>query len=746
MKKSQGTLFKYFKKGEIGLKEVEETGESGTSTPLHAVASSSSITCMDTTVTGESTISATTTPGGEKMKNQRNFKKEWIQKYPWILHKDEKIFCNICRSAKEIGMAIPKCSKNEISSYQAFVEEGFKNFKKAHKRFASHEQGMLHKSSVAACAAVKSGVNVQASIEKNKTLEMVSARKALRAIITSIRYLAGQGLPLRGHNDSKSNLWELLKLRAEDNADLKKWLSRESKFKWISHENIDELVDILSLSVQRKVASFVNSADFFAIMMDETADISQKEQVAICLRVVERDLTVTEYFIGFYETSSTTSETLTHILKDVLVRLNTPISKCRGQCYDGAASMSGKLSGVQKRVREEEPRAIYVHCAAHNLNLVVEDSINCTAEIRNFISLTKEMIVFVKGSPKRLSSFEKIQAASDEDEKSINLRNFCPTRWCLRISSLKTVKANLSILLTFFEELSATDPKAAGFLKFIKTFEFIFFLNLAIEIFSKIEVLNEFLQKPTLNFQNITMCLTSLIDTLRVQREDGFDQIWISAEDVSKQLGISGPIVPRIRKLPSKLDENKRTAYHHAAPRDKYKQLFVQIVDQATQSLLGRFDSFTSGHLQKMERFLLKLDESPENVTKFYREDFDGDRLTLHRDMLLDIARTKNKKLESLSEVIDFLVESGTMELIPEIWRFTRLLLTIPVSSCTAERAFSSLRRLKTYLRSTMGAKRLNNIAVLSVYKEMASEVDIDCVANEFISRTAVRRNTFSLH
>ena len=47
---------------------------------------------------------------------------------------------------------------------------------------------------------------------------------------------------------------------------------------------------------------------------------------------------------------------------------------CRGQGYDGAANMSGHLSGAQAFISNKYPLAKYVHCVAHSLNLVLTDS------------------------------------------------------------------------------------------------------------------------------------------------------------------------------------------------------------------------------------------------------------------------------------------------------------------------------------------------------------------------------------
>ncbi|ESO00286.1 hypothetical protein HELRODRAFT_83212, partial [Helobdella robusta] len=54
-----------------------------------------------------------------------------------------------------------------------------------------------------------------------------------------------------------------------------------------------------------------------------------------------------------------------------------------------------------------------------------------------------------------------------------------------------------------------------------------------------------------------------------------------------------------------------------------------------------------------------------------------------------------------------------------------RIFLTIPVTTCSSERSFSVLRRLKTYLRSTISQLRLNHLAILYCYKERAQNLSI---------------------
>ena len=72
--------------------------------------------------------------------------------------------------------------------------------------------------------------------------------------------------------------------------------------------------------------------------------------------------------------------------------------------------------------------------------------------------------------------------------------------------------------------------------------------------------------------------------------------------------------------------------------------------------------------------------------------------------------------LRTLCEIFNNL--SFSKKLLSEVCKLLRILLTVPVTTATAERTFSVLRRLKTFLRSTMGQARLNLVLLLHIYKE----------------------------
>lgn len=100
--------------------------------------------------------------------------------------------------------------------------------------------------------------------------------------------------------------------------------------------------------------------------------------MSLCIRYVSEDLKeVFERFIGFIDVSSERgAENLTKIIINSLTQYNLNEIPLIAQSYDGAGVMSGSLSGVQTRIREKYPEAVYIHCLAHKLNLVVCSTCN----------------------------------------------------------------------------------------------------------------------------------------------------------------------------------------------------------------------------------------------------------------------------------------------------------------------------------------------------------------------------------
>uniref|UniRef100_H3AM72 Uncharacterized protein n=1 Tax=Latimeria chalumnae TaxID=7897 RepID=H3AM72_LATCH len=321
----------------------------------------------------------------------------------------------------------------------------FCSWNKALERFASHEKSSLHRAAAQSISAALRGENVCSLLSASKVHKMQQARVSLCKIISSLQYLAAQRMPFHGHTDENSNFVQLLRVCAEDVPELKDWL-RRTKYKWISHEIINEILTLMSHEVLNKLCSSVRDAIYYALIMDETTDVTLA------------------FGGGGYETPLTNAQTLFIVLKGVLLQFNFDIRNCHGQCYDGASNVSGVLSGL-RRVKAEEPRAVYVHCTAHSLNLVVQDVIN-------FLTMISELIICIRNSPKKTCML---------------LCPFCPTRWCLCVTSLRSVDSNYATLLKFLDEIGNSDitntgAKAHRFLTQLQKFNTFFTLQLLVSI------------------------------------------------------------------------------------------------------------------------------------------------------------------------------------------------------------------------------------------------------------------------
>ena len=84
--------------------------------------------------------------------------------------------------------------------------------------------------------------------------------------------------------------------------------------------------------------------------------------------------------------------------------------------------------------------------------------------------------------------------------------------------------------------------------------------------------------------------------------------------------------------------------------------------------------------------------------------------------------------------------------MLPELAKAMKILAVIPATSCSAECSFSSLKRLKTYLRNSMGQERLSNLALLHIEREFVNKVlkeDMDKMIDTFGQRSGRNKYFF---
>lgn len=222
-------------------------------------------------------------------------------------------------------------------------------------------------------------------------------------------------------------------MRCEDNPNFKEWLTRKND-KYTSPDIQNELLKIMVQMIVREISDNIRKSLYFALMADETTDVANKEQLVVCLRWIDQALDVHEDFTGLYQIDNTSAQTITDSIQDVLVRLNISLSQCRGQTYDGASAMSSPKSGVQKKIKDEQPKELYNHCHGHRLNLACSDNIKKTKIICDAL-IQSMKLKFVKKSPQRdtqLDKIRKVELLESDDGNYSGILVLCPTRWTVK--------------------------------------------------------------------------------------------------------------------------------------------------------------------------------------------------------------------------------------------------------------------------------------------------------------------------
>ena len=245
--------------------------------------------------------------------------------------------------------------------------------------------------------------------------------------------------------------------------------------------------------------------------------------------------------------------------------------------------------------------------------------------------------------------------------------------------------------------------------------------------------------------QSVTSMVVSTLKSLRSDASfDLFWQVTASAED----LDVNKPALPRRRKIPRRFDDGSAPTFHTTVE-DHYRVIYFEALDLVTSSIEDRFNQPGYKTYEKVQALLLKAaaakpyEEEMHFVLSFYGSDFDSLLLPTHLQIFSQNFPADGKVL--ISDILTFFrsCTPGQLELMSQVSKLVRLLLVMPATNAESERSFSALRRIKTYLRSTMSQQRLNHLMLLHIHKSHTDSLNLVDVANDFIAGNDHRKHVF---
>ena len=645
----------------------------------------------------------------------RSFQEAWYAKKDWLCG-SEGMKCLFCW---------PCLLFRPLRASQTWTETGYSNMHGFLSDCQKHERARAHMQAYKMWKTfdVSERVDTLFSRARREEIERHNEevrqnREMLRTLSEAVLYLAKQELPFRGHDEStaslnKGNYRELLECLAKfDSVFERRFHGRLADserasgggvFTGVSADIQNDLIECIDMIIQDQIDKEIQECTFLTIQVDETTDVSTKEQLSAIIRL-DRNGEIVERFLKFVNVSQDRSApAITAIVKEILNRYGESLKeKLVMQTYDGATVMSGHIGGVQTLLRQDYPFAFFFHCAAHRLNLVLCQSASRISHAKVFFANVSAFSSFTSVSSKRKELFRS---------HDIDIPSPGETRWYYRSRTIGVIFEKYEPLVNALEEIEdmpqswddATVTQASGLLQYLNSFLFCFLLCLFNKILQHSSILYSILQNRSTDFSLGVGKVKGFATFLTELRSDAaFDELFrVTVEKVGQ---------------PSSRSDKK----------PNYKQLYFEILDTTITMLSDRFadcESFAFLDLVNPYFFGGWKDKVPQNKLQLLKGKYGSlfDMPTLESQLLFMYKDTDFHK-ESSMELMHYIYHYNLHPSLPEVVKLLKLNAVIAVSSASVERSFSCLRRVKTYLRSKMGQERLSSLCRISIHKDILKE------------------------
>lgn len=439
-------------------------------------------------------------------------------KRDWLLYsvKKNSVYCFCCKIFSDFSNA-------KLSTC------GFNDWNHLSEHLKLHEKSKIHFRNLHLWSdlleRLRKDKTVDSEFQNLLKRETKHWRDVIERIIYSIQFLAEQNLAFRGSSNklferNNGNFLKCIEMISRFDPIMSAHINRAQTQKNMPHYLGDkiqnETISLLGDNIKQIILSKVKQAKYFSILLDCTPDASHQEQISVCIRYLNlenAEVVVEERFLVFCPTTDTTGEGLTTFLLNILKENGLDVCNLRGQGYDNGSNMRGKHSGVQKRILDINPRAFFVPCCNHSLNLVVNDAANNNLFGTKFFSTVQELYNFFSASTNRWSVLKK-------HVSSLTLKPLSDTRWSSRIDAITPLKFQLGEVFDALYEITemkidnTIKHQATSLGKKILKFDFICMVVLWYKLLSKVHVVSNILQARSFNISQASESLNTYVKLL----------------------------------------------------------------------------------------------------------------------------------------------------------------------------------------------------------------------------------------
>ena len=656
------------------------------------------------------------------------------------------------------------------------VNKSFSNWVKISDTLSRHSKLSYHLDNSAKAESLKSTMENPSSRVDVMTNTLIQHqikdnKHVLRQIVQAIIFLGKQGLPLRGDKEDISdstknpgNFLALLKMLSNNDPLLFRHLHapRAKNATYLSPRIQNEVISIIGNDIiLTDIIDEVKKAVFFSVMADEVSS-HNVEHLALCLRFVDENCDIREEFVSFVKLDRVRAQDIANSIISTIEGLGLSLNELRGQGYDGASNMSGEKSGVQKRIRDIQPKALYTHCAGHSFNLAIVNSCSIPP-IRNCIDVIKNVTRWIKHSPKRegllKAVYQKnVQQGSNQSRNPI--LNVCITRWVENIDGWERFCLTHPFLVHMCEVIvygdsefelyndnwTAEDKRnAMAHLKALETFEFLYAL---ITLQRSLMYLKEAVVKLQGESQDILSGVSLLeecflnLNEIRKNVDDYSKRIFEHSSNLARKSGIS-ITQPRISQC-----QKHRSNVESSSPEEYFKlTVLVPFLDHLLSDLSSHFHPHVkqASHLQSLLPSRITSTTSVSSISeaiKLYSDDLPNP-LVIDEELHIWKIKWLSVDIQERPKNLQDCLKVCNRAIFPNVFSLLKLFSTLPVSSCSCERSASNLRRLNNYLRCTQSEERLTSLAL--IHCNYSKEISVDKTCALFLRKHAQRMQSANL-
>ena len=318
----------------------------------------------------------------------------------------------------------------------------------------------------------------------------------------------------------------------------------------------------------------------------------------------------------------------------------------------------------------------------------------------------------------------------------------------MRGNAVGSILENYIVLSQLWEECleGKLDPDIKGRIIGVKTLMLKFTIWFGLKLCERIQKITDnlsvTLQKQSLSAAQGYEIAQLTIKTLQHMRtSESFKNFFETLKILHSGFNVEAPVLPRKWRAPKRIEIGEGECYHVDDVEDYYCIQYFEAIDLAITGITNRFDQPGYTIYSNLESLLVKAanqtDYSTElnKVVAFY-EDFDKPLLETQLQIFSSKYADASSKV-SLKEILHYLctLSEDQRTFFSQVNHLAKLILVMPASNAASERSFSTMRKIKNYLRNTMGQVRFNNLMILNIYKEELDALDLTDITREFVQR-----------